>query len=61
MVSQFCPAWKLPLQLSFPVFPDRPSTLLQNVDSELYKLCATHGQEELGKLKRLAGLKTTGV
>ena len=36
--------------------PDRPRTLLHNPESEFFKLCATHGTEELEKLKRLAGL-----
>lgn len=36
--------------------PDSPRSLLQNVNSEFHKLCATHGEQELEKLKRLAGL-----
>lgn len=38
------------------IISDRPRTLLRDPESEFYKLCATHGSEELDKLKIMAGL-----
>jgi hypothetical protein len=35
---------------------DRPQNLLQNPESEFYKLCGVHGPKEFDKLKRMAGL-----
>jgi hypothetical protein len=34
---------------------DRPQHLLQNPESEFYKLCGVHGPKEFDKLKRMAG------